>query len=121
MLRSSTAHASKPRSTGCPAAIHQDLRKLSDRSSKCYSRRVDSERYIRVSEIGTFVYCQRAWHLARQGAPSALESERSRGTEFHRQHGEETKRAAAAARLPAHVFGIAALILFLIGLALWLL
>jgi hypothetical protein len=82
---------------------------------------VGSERYIRASEVGTFVYCQRAWHLARQGAPSTLQAERDRGTEFHRQHGEQTMRAAATARLPAHIFGIAALILFLIGLALWLL
>lgn len=82
---------------------------------------MDSERYIRASEIGTFVYCQRAWYLARQGAPTALQAERDHGTEFHRQHGEETMRAAAAAELPARIFGIAALILFLIGLVLWFL
>jgi hypothetical protein len=119
--KASIRHEPHLERSGDAAAIHQEARNLSGWSATCYSRRVDSERYIRVSEIGTFVYCQRAWHLARQGAVSTLEAERSRGTEFHRQHGEETMRAAAAARLPAHIFGITAVILFLIGLALWLL
>jgi hypothetical protein len=75
------------------------------------------EHYIRGSEVGTFLYCRRAWHLGRHGAPSLLEAERARGTAFHHQHGQRARAAPRAGRL-ARWCALAALWLFLIGLAL---
>ena len=73
--------------------------------------------YIRASEIGTYFFCRRAWHLARLGAPSSLEAERARGTDFHHRHGEEMKRAETAAGRFRWVWLAAALVLALLGLA----
>jgi hypothetical protein len=73
-------------------------------------------RYIRASDIGTFLYCKRAWHLSQQGAASQLETERAKGTAFHVQHGQNVQAAGRAGTL-ARWCGIAALVL----LALWLL
>ena len=75
------------------------------------------EHYIWASEVGTFLYCRRAWHLSRQGAPSLLEVERARGAAFHQQHGQRARAAPRARRL-ARWCALAALWLFIAGLAL---
>jgi hypothetical protein len=75
------------------------------------------EQYIRASDIGTFLYCRRAWHLSREGAPSLLEMERAQGTAFHQQHGQRMQAAPRARRL-ARWCALAALLLFAIGLVL---
>lgn len=42
---------------------------------------------LRASEIGAFVYCQRAWHYRRQGFAPDNPQEMAAGTRLHQQHG----------------------------------
>lgn len=46
-------------------------------------------RTLRASELGSYVYCQRAWWYQQQGlAPQNL-AELSGGTQLHRTHGKQ--------------------------------
>jgi len=73
----------------------------------------DSDRVIRASEIGRYVYCAHAWWLGSvQGAPSSHKREMDAGKAIHRRHGRGVRaslwlgRLAAAALLLAAVVGI---------------
>jgi CRISPR/Cas system-associated exonuclease Cas4 (RecB family) len=47
-------------------------------------------RFIRASEIGEYVYCQRAWWLHHcVGLEPAGRERRERGTALHTQHGRQ--------------------------------
>lgn len=43
-------------------------------------------RTIRASEIGSYLYCRKAWKYQRQGAASENSAELAAGHQIHRQH-----------------------------------
>lgn len=50
-------------------------------------------RPIRASEIGSYLYCRRAWWYRQSGQESANQVELAAGTELHRQHGRKVLAA----------------------------
>ena len=76
---------------------------------------------ISASEIGQFIYCRRAWWLARvQGSvPTNLEA-LANGELSHRRHGRGV-RAARLGQIAAYVLLAAGGLTLLIMAALWLL
>jgi len=49
-------------------------------------------RTIRASEIGTYLFCQRAWWYQKSGEPSDNLPEMVAGSELHNQHGQAAFR-----------------------------
>jgi CRISPR/Cas system-associated exonuclease Cas4 (RecB family) len=70
-------------------------------------------RTIRASEIGTYLYCQRAWWYQRQGVQSENQAELAGGTELHERHGR-TVMMVGCLRVLAYTLLLAALILLTI-------
>ncbi len=68
---------------------------------------------IRASEVGTYLYCQRAWFYQRQGEPSANAGDMAAGMRLHQQHAKTTFQIQLI-RLGAYLLLITALILFTI-------
>jgi len=68
--------------------------------------------WIKASEIGEYLYCQRAWWYRLQGAESANVQELAQGTQLHARHGQGLKRVAWQ-RLLAYALIILAIFLFL--------
>jgi CRISPR/Cas system-associated exonuclease Cas4 (RecB family) len=48
---------------------------------------------IRASDIGSYLYCRRAWRYRKDGVESENKVELAAGTELHRQHGRKTLSA----------------------------
>ncbi|MCE9644539.1 MAG: hypothetical protein K8S20_00960 [Chloroflexi bacterium] len=68
---------------------------------------------IRASEIGSYLYCRRAWRYRKDGIESENKAELAAGTELHRRHGRKTLSA-----LLLRTFGLILLlaaILLLVG------
>jgi hypothetical protein len=76
------------------------------------------DRYINASEVGSYVFCKRSWHLGLLGTASTLEAERARGTAYHHQHGDRVRAAAQASRISTWC---AILAVAIIAFVLWLL
>ncbi len=49
---------------------------------------------LRASEIGSYLYCRRAWWYRKQGVESENQTEMAQGTELHRQHGRKVIAAS---------------------------
>jgi CRISPR/Cas system-associated exonuclease Cas4 (RecB family) len=43
----------------------------------------------RASDLGSYLYCRRAWWYRRQGIPSENQAELAAGTEAHQRHGRQ--------------------------------
>lgn len=65
---------------------------------------------LRASEIGSYLYCRRAWWYRKQGFEPENQAELAAGTSFHRRHG----RKVIASVLMRYL----ALLMALLGLAL---
>ncbi len=65
---------------------------------------------IRASEIGSYLFCARAWWYQQQGVESSNQAELTSGTELHRQHGRRVI-ASGLTRLLAVILLLAALVL----------
>lgn len=72
-------------------------------------------RTIRASEIGSFLFCARAWWYRRSGKPSQNEALMSEGTAYHARHGRQVSAAGFNRRLAAAVL-LFALLLLAVGL-----
>jgi hypothetical protein len=67
-------------------------------------------RTIRASDIGTYLFCRRAWWYHRKGVEPANQAEMLAGTELHRAHGR-TVIASGLTRTLALILLLAALAL----------
>jgi hypothetical protein len=65
---------------------------------------------IRASEIGSYLFCARAWWYQRSGVESSNQADLLAGTELHRRHGRTVLRAGLTRTL--------ATLLLLVALAL---
>ncbi len=70
---------------------------------------------IRASDIGTYLYCRRAWRYRINGQESANQAEMVAGTALHRAHGRAVF-AAGMIRYAAWVALLLALVLFTVYL-----
>jgi CRISPR/Cas system-associated exonuclease Cas4 (RecB family) len=48
---------------------------------------------IRASDIGSYLYCHRAWRYRKDGVESENQAELAAGTELHRRHGRKALSA----------------------------
>jgi hypothetical protein len=65
---------------------------------------------IRASEVGSYLFCARAWWYQQQGVESTNQAELTAGTELHRQHGR-TVIASGLTRTLAVILLLVALVL----------
>ena len=72
---------------------------------------------LRASEIGTYLYCRRAWWYRKEGVESENRAEMTTGTELHRRHGRKVLAAGLLRTLSLLLF-LVALTLLVIYLAL---
>ncbi len=68
-------------------------------------------RIIRASEIGAFLYCQRAWWYQRQGVQSENQSELAAGSELHERHGRAVMTGSCLRTLAYIILLLAVVIL----------
>lgn len=71
------------------------------------------ERWIKASEIGEFLYCQRAWWYRLQGFSSANVQELEQGSEDHYQHSRDLSQTFRQ-RTMAFLFIVTAIVLLVL-------
>ena len=69
-------------------------------------------RIIRASEVGTYLYCARAWWYQQQGVRSSHQVKMNAGSELHRHHGRQV-RTFIVLRIMAMILLILALVLLI--------
>lgn len=78
------------------------------------------DRFISASEIGTWCYCKKAWHLSQRGCVSSLAEERAAGTRYHDSHNHDLRVARQQRAVARLVMFLCVLIFILLEIAnLW--
>ena len=78
------------------------------------------DRFISASEIGTWCYCKKAWHLSQSGYPSSLTEERAAGIRYHESHNHDLRAARRQHAVARVVMLVCLLILVVLGISrLW--
>jgi len=72
---------------------------------------------ISASEIGTWCYCKRAWHLQRLGHKSNLTEEQLAGNRYHRTHFQDLRSAHRQRAAACGVMIACLMFLILTGIA----
>ncbi len=70
---------------------------------------------IRASEIGSYLFCRRAWWYRKQGIQSENQAEMATGTELHRRHGRQVIAAGFLQTAGYAVLLVAVLLLVIFG------
>lgn len=71
---------------------------------------------IKASEIGSYLYCRRAWWYHLNGHESVNQAELAAGTELHRQHGRQVLAAGLQRTLAYFILLVAFVMLAAFGL-----
>ena len=78
------------------------------------------DRFISASEIGTWCYCKKAWHLSQSGNQSSLTDERATGVRYHKAHNRRLRAAQQQQAVARIVMFLCVLIFILLGISrLW--
>ena len=72
-------------------------------------------RTIRASEIGAYLFCQRAWWYLKIGAPAENQAELAAGSELHFRHGRKSLELSCLRSL-AYIMLLLALVVIAIYL-----
>jgi hypothetical protein len=75
------------------------------------------DRLISASEIGTWCFCKKAWHLRQLGHASALKQEQMAGTRHHQTHFQNLRGARRQRAVARAVMLICLVLLVWIGIA----
>jgi hypothetical protein len=68
-------------------------------------------RPIRASEVGSYLYCARAWWYQRKGVESSNQGEMTAGSELHRLHGRQVLASSLVRTLGLVLLFIALLLI----------